>query len=68
MDLMAILKIIGLVKGVVDTLPGMIESVKGTLSETDEAKLKAELEALRTANAGKYDDAQAALAARIAKG
>lgn len=68
MDIDAILKIVALVKGALDALPALVASIKGALSEDDEAKLKAALAELRSANDSKYDEAQAALAAIVAKG
>lgn len=62
------LKLIALVKGAAEALPGLIASLKGTFSETDEAKLKEELLALQRSNDAAYGAAQAALAERIAKG
>jgi hypothetical protein len=66
MDIDSILKLVALIKGGLDALPALVASVKGTLKEEDEAKLKAALADIRVLNDVKYDEAQAALAARVA--
>jgi len=68
MDFEAAMKLVALVKGGLEALPALIASIKGALSEQDEAKLKAALADLRAANDTKYDETQAALAAIIARG
>lgn len=57
----AILKLITLINGVSEALPQLVAAVKSTLSEEDEAKLKAEIAAMQAKNSASYVEAHTLL-------
>lgn len=62
MDLKTVLSLIAVGKEIADSIPGLVASLKGTLSADDEAKLKAALAERQASNSAKYAEAQALLA------